>query len=63
MQPFINENRNRKSFSSAIALLLVPKGMQKLELDPLVMSFLVGAFLFMSLDIYLSKKKEKRQHY
>ena len=41
---------------SAVALVLIPKGMEELELFPMVSSFLVGAILFMLLDRYLSKK-------
>jgi ZIP family zinc transporter len=41
---------------SAVALVLIPKGMEELELLPMASSFLVGAILFMLLDRYLSKK-------
>jgi len=41
---------------SAVALVLIPKGMEELELVPMASSFLVGAILFMLLDRYLSKK-------
>jgi ZIP family zinc transporter len=41
---------------SAVALVLIPKGMEELELIPMASSFLVGAILFMLLDRYLSKK-------
>jgi len=41
---------------SAVALVLIPKGMEELELLPMASSFLVGAILFMLLDQYLSKK-------
>jgi ZIP family zinc transporter len=41
---------------SAVALVLIPKGMEELELFPMVSSFSVGAILFMLLDRYLSKK-------
>jgi len=41
---------------SALALVLVPKGMEELSLIPLVVSFLLGAVLFMLLDQYLTKK-------
>lgn len=44
---------------SALALVLIPKGMEKLELLPVVISFLVGAILFMLLDQYLTKKGGK----
>ncbi len=41
---------------SALALVLIPKGLEELDLLPIVVSFLVGAFLFMYLDRYLAKK-------
>lgn len=41
---------------SAIALVLIPKGMEELELIPMASSFLVGAVLFMCIDQYLAKK-------
>ncbi|WP_339926247.1 ZIP family metal transporter [uncultured Cyclobacterium sp.] len=41
---------------SALALVLVPQGMEKLELFPLVGTFLIGAILFMFIDWYLAKK-------
>ncbi len=41
---------------SALALVLVPKGMEGLDLLPLVLSFLLGGILFMFLDQYLAKK-------
>ncbi len=41
---------------SALALVLVPKGMEGLDLLPLVLSFLLGGVLFMFLDQYLAKK-------
>jgi ZIP family zinc transporter len=41
---------------SALALVLVPKGMEELELFPITFSFLLGAVLFMILDQYLAKK-------
>lgn len=41
---------------SAVALVLIPKGMEELELLPMATSFIVGAILFMLLDRYLSKK-------
>jgi ZIP family zinc transporter len=44
---------------SAIALILIPKGMEELELAPMAISFLVGAFIFMYIDRYLSKKGGK----
>ena len=41
---------------SALALVLIPKGMEELELLPMVASFLIGAILFMAIDWYLAKK-------
>ena len=41
---------------SALALVLIPKGMEELEVLPLSLSFLTGALLFMLLDRYLAKK-------
>jgi len=41
---------------SALAFVLVPKGMEELSLIPLAVSFLLGAVLFMFLDQYLTKK-------
>lgn len=41
---------------SALALVLIPKGMQELNLFPFIFSFLFGALLFMTLDQYLAKK-------
>ncbi|CAL2084114.1 ZIP family metal transporter [Tenacibaculum sp. 190524A05c] len=41
---------------SALALVLIPKGMQELNLFPFIFSFLFGALLFMILDQYLAKK-------
>jgi len=41
---------------SAVALVLIPKGMEELELFPMATSFLVGAILFMLIDQYLSKR-------
>lgn len=44
---------------SALALVLIPKGMEELKLVPLVISFAIGAFLFMRIDQYLDKKGGK----
>jgi ZIP family zinc transporter len=44
---------------SALALVLIPKGMEELELLPMAFSFLVGAILFMLIDQYLAKKGGK----
>ncbi len=41
---------------SAVALVLIPKGLEELDLVPMAISFLVGAILFMFLDRYLAKK-------
>jgi zinc transporter, ZIP family len=41
---------------SAIALVLIPKGMEELELMPMAISFLLGAIIFMLIDYRLSKK-------
>jgi ZIP family zinc transporter len=41
---------------SALALVLIPKGMEELELIPMAISFLVGAVLFMFIDRALAKK-------
>jgi len=41
---------------SALALVLIPKAMEELELIPLAISFLSGAIIFMFIDRYLSKK-------
>jgi ZIP family zinc transporter len=40
---------------SALALVLIPKGMEELELLPMMLSFAVGALLFMFIDIKLAK--------
>ncbi|MBJ7882798.1 ZIP family metal transporter [Gelidibacter salicanalis] len=44
---------------SALALVLIPKGMEQLELLPIVISFLLGALLFMIIDQYLANKGGK----
>lgn len=44
---------------SALALVLIPKGMEELELLPMAASFLTGAILFMAIDWYLAKKAVK----
>lgn len=41
---------------SAVALVLIPKGMEELELFPMTLSFLSGAIIFMAIDQYLAKK-------
>jgi ZIP family zinc transporter len=41
---------------SALALVLIPKGMEELDLIPLAISFLVGAVIFLVIDQYLAKK-------
>lgn len=44
---------------SAVALVLIPKGMEELSVVPITISFVVGAILFMFIDEYLSKKGGK----
>ncbi len=44
---------------SAVALVLIPKGMEELNLTEIVFSFLLGSILFMILDQYLAKKGGK----
>lgn len=44
---------------SAVALVLIPKGMEELELLPMAFSFVIGAVLFMFIDRYLGKKGGK----
>lgn len=44
---------------SALALVLIPKGMEQLDLLPIVISFLFGAILFMIINQYLAKKGGK----
>lgn len=41
---------------SALALVLIPKAMEELELLPMISSFLAGTISFMILDRYLAKK-------
>lgn len=41
---------------SALALVLIPKGIETLDLWPMVISFLIGALLFLYLDKYLASK-------
>lgn len=41
---------------SALALVLIPKGMEELKLVPFTFSFLLGTLLFMCLDQYLARK-------
>ena len=41
---------------SAVALVLIPMGMEELELLPMAVSFLSGAILFMLIDRFLAKK-------
>jgi ZIP family zinc transporter len=40
---------------SALALVLIPKGMEQLEVIPMALTFLLGAVLFMLSDSYLAK--------
>jgi len=44
---------------SAIALVLIPTGMEELDLLAMTFSFLLGAVLFMLIDQYLAKKGGK----
>ncbi len=44
---------------SAVALVLIPAGMEELNLFPMILSFALGAILFMLLDQYLAKKGGK----
>ncbi len=44
---------------SAVALVLIPKGMEELGLLPMVFSFTIGAVLFMYIDRYLARKGGK----
>ncbi len=44
---------------SAIALVLVPKGLKTLSLWPIILSFLAGTLLFMFLDVKLASKGGK----
>ncbi len=44
---------------SALALVLVPKALKRLDLIPLSISFLLGSVIFMYLDRYLAKKGGK----
>jgi ZIP family zinc transporter len=44
---------------SALALVLIPKGMEQLELLPIVFSFLLGAISFMIVNQYLANKGGK----
>ena len=44
---------------SALTFVLIPKGMEELELLPIVFSFLLGAILFMIINQYLIKKGGK----
>ena len=41
---------------SAIALVLIPKGMEALKLLPITISFLAGAVIFMIIDQFLKEK-------
>ncbi|PID82595.1 MAG: divalent cation transporter [Clostridiales bacterium] len=41
---------------SALALVLVPKGIKSLDLIPLTLSFIFGTVIFMNVDRYLAKK-------
>jgi zinc transporter, ZIP family len=41
---------------SALALVLIPKGLEELELFPMAISFLAGTIIFMFIDRYLAKR-------
>ncbi len=41
---------------SALALVLVPKGMAKISLIPILITFIVGTVIFMYIDRYLASK-------
>jgi len=41
---------------SAVALVLIPRGMEELDIIPLAILFLIGTLLFMLLDRYLAKQ-------
>jgi len=41
---------------SAVALVLIPAGMEELNLFPMILSFISGAIIFRVLDQYLAKK-------
>ena len=41
---------------SALALVLIPAGMEELELLPLIFAFLAGAIVFMMIDLELAKR-------
>ncbi len=44
---------------SALALVLIPKGMAALSLMPILLAFAIGAIIFMYIDVYLNKKGGK----
>jgi len=44
---------------SAIALVLIPKGMEELEVVPMALSFAAGVTVFVVIDRYLAKKGGK----
>src|SRR5690554_3569020 len=41
---------------SALALVLIPKAMDELNLFPMILSFFIGALIFFLVDQYLAKK-------
>ncbi|MBU2997914.1 ZIP family metal transporter [Cellulophaga baltica] len=41
---------------SAVALVLVPRGIEELDIVPMAISFMVGAIVFLYIDRYLAKK-------
>jgi zinc transporter, ZIP family len=44
---------------SAVALVLVPQGIQHITLFPTLISFTLGGIFFMGIDVYLSRENEK----
>ena len=44
---------------SALALVLIPKGLEVLDIVPMSISFIAGAIIFLLLDRYLNKKGGK----
>lgn len=44
---------------AAVALVLIPKGLEALDLWPMVISFSAGVLIFMYIDKYLAKKSGK----
>lgn len=44
---------------SAVALVLIPKGLEELDVLPMAISFAAGVLIFMGIDSYLAKKGGK----